>query len=125
MENKFHYVELFLEPNLWEEIINSKGVEEISNAVKITKKEYESSSDSSLTEKVNGKLLNLKHTPTNKFDGNYQLFEYKLVDSHTDSTSIFLKAKSVRNSKDGIEKTNSNKFSNLQYLSPLNSNSAC
>ena len=125
MENIFHYVELFLEPNLWEEIINSKGVEEISNAVKITKKEYESSSDSSLTEKVNGKLLNLKHTPTNKFDGNYQLFEYKLVDSQTDSTSIFLKTKSVKSSKDGIEKTNSNKFSNLQYLSPLNSNSAC
>ena len=46
MENKFHYVELFLEPNLWEEVINSKQVEKISNVVKISRDEYESNNDS-------------------------------------------------------------------------------
>jgi hypothetical protein len=125
MENKFHYVELFLEPNLWEEVINSKQVEKISNVVKISRDEYESNNDSSLTEKINNKFLNLNHTPSNNFDGDYKLLEYKLVNNSSESPSIFIKTKRVENIKKGKAKVNPNKFSKLQHISPLNSNSSC
>jgi len=125
-KGKLHFVNINLQDlNQWEEIVNSKSLDKISNVVVISQKEYNSVKDEKNTQKVDNKILDLKHIPSSLNDNIYKVIEYKVIENEQGNVSVFLKSELLGKYIDSKSKSINNYYSNLQYYSPLNANSAC
>lgn len=125
-KGKLHYVNINLQDiNQWEEIVNSKGIDKISNVVVVSQKEYNSLKDEKNTQKVDNKILELKHTPSSLKDNIYKVLEYKVIENEQGNLTVFTKSELIEKNIDSKSKSIFNNYSNLQYFSPLNNSSAC
>ena len=119
-----HYVSVYLNDlNYWEEIVNSRGTDEISGVVIINEEEYNAIKEVKNTQTVDDKVFSLKHTPNATHDGSYRLIEYKIIDAQDNSFEVFLKTEKSNISE--IDNNATKYHTNFPQYSPLNSNSSC